>query len=86
MLLKRPTVKEMNRQIGSEGKQVTNSGPAVYVWHDLVLPDVVITGTFADDGRLSNFKRVSHPDWRWDTGTYSMRDKTWAYSESKDEH
>jgi hypothetical protein len=86
MLLKRLTLKEINRQIGSEGKKVTNSGTAVYVWHDLVLPDVVITGTFADDGRLSYFKRVSHPNWRSDTGTYSIRDQTWAYSESKDEH
>jgi hypothetical protein len=86
MLLKRPTLKEMNRQFGSEGEQATNSGPAVYVWHDVVLPDVVTRGIFADDGRLIYFKRVSDPNWRWDTGTYSLLDKTWAYTESKDGH
>lgn len=85
MLMKRPTLKEMNRQIGSGGKKVTNSGPAFYMWwHKLGLQDVVITGVFADDGRLSYFKRVSDPQLRWDTGIYSLRDKQWEYSESKD--
>jgi hypothetical protein len=85
MLMKRPTLNEMNHDIGSDGNKVTNSGTAVYVWHDLSLPDVVIAGTFADDGRLSYFKRVAHPKWRWGTGTYSPLAKKWEYSESKEE-
>lgn len=86
MLMKRPTLTEMNRSLGIDGKKVTNSGMATYEWPDLVLPGVVITGTFADDGRLNYFKRTSDPHWRSDTGTYSVRDKRWDYSESRGEH
>src|SRR5579872_5205087 len=66
-LMKRPTLKEMNRIVGSEGKKVTNNGTAVYVWrHKLGLLDVAVTGVFSDDDRLVFFERVSDPQWRWD--------------------
>ncbi len=85
MLMKRPTLAEMNRNFGIEGKRVTNNGMAAYVWPDLALPGVT-TRTFADDGRLNHFERISDPQWRSDIGTYSARDKRWDYSESRGGH
>jgi hypothetical protein len=82
-LMKRPTLDEINRQIGSDGKRVTDDGETAYVWHDVALRGVVLTGRFAEDGRLSYFRRESHPQWRTDTATYSLREKKWDYSETR---
>jgi hypothetical protein len=82
-LMKRPTLAEMNFQFGSDVKKITDERGLNYVWNHVALPGVVVIGRFADDGRLIYFKRVSNPKWRSDTGTYSLSDKTWEYSESK---
>src|SRR5580704_6365676 len=62
--MKRPTLDEMNQQIGRDATPATEDGGPAYVWYDVALPEVVITGRFADDGRLSYFRRVSNPRWR----------------------
>jgi hypothetical protein len=82
-LMKRPTLAEMNFQFGSDVKKVTDGSGVIYVWNHVALPGVVVKGKFADDGRMIDFERVSNPKWRSDTGSYSLSEKTWEYSEAR---